>query len=139
MSPERLQHAEMVMKPRTCIRCKRTYREVDNYGSWQCPSYHPSESLSVRLPHACCGRPRGSSGCVAADHTDTGKMDCAASTDVYAELTSEDALLVASLAKVSLASLKKPSWALQPSGVWKVAHFDMPARERARARAVNKE
>ena len=126
------------MKPRTCIRCARTYREVDNYGAWSCPAYHPSPSLSPYRPHACCRRPRGSPGCVAADHTDTADVDRAiGDAELRIEVTSEDALLMASLAHVSLSAIKRPSWTLDASGVWRVARCDVGARGRALARAAN--
>lgn len=79
---------------RRCVRCGEVYREVFNYGTWQCRGFHPMAGYGVgqETKYQCCGRATGEAGCVAADHTDGYEFNCQPErvNEIAAELAQKD-------------------------------------------------
>lgn len=138
MSPQRRKLLRYLETPLTCDRCKRQFTQALNLGRWECPKYHPRLGLTSDSPYPCCRRPAGSYGCARADHIGPKGDQVSMSDEEHAiGITSDDALLVASLTKLPLDQVKQAqSWTLDTkTGVWRIARLDIAARRMALGRA----
>lgn len=135
MNREKQRVLNYLIKPRMCNRknCRLEFREIANLGRHECNYYHPlASSIDCNGRMACCRRIPGSVGCVPADHTDgtnNGDKVVQFAEELYVQVTSDQALLMASQTKQELSAVKTPAWKLdEQTCMWNVARCDVTAR-----------